>query len=133
MLEQERSSSKHKNQKRYSADEKLKIINRSKEIGNTAASDEFGVTRNSIRVWKKDYDKNGLEALMHKKSRPNHSPKKTSQWVVDKIVGIKKEKPEMGSKAMSEHLKRFESIDLSSTTIRKLFKKNSWDNFVKFQ
>jgi len=124
MLPSENVSPKHKSQKRYSADDKLKMINRSNEIGNNAASEELGVTRNSIRIWKKEYQENGLVALMPKKSRPNHSPKKTSQWVVDKIIDIKKDKPEMGSKAMSEHLKRFESIDLSSTTIRKIFKKN---------
>ncbi len=124
MLTDESSSSKHRCQRRYSADEKLKMINRSNEIGNQAASIEFGVTRNSIRVWKKEYDKDGLAALMPKKSRPNHSPKKTSQWVIDKIIDIKKDKSEIGSKAMSEYLKRFESIDLSTTTIRKIFKKN---------
>ncbi len=124
MLPSESDSSKHRCQRRYSADDKLKIINRSNDIGNMAASEEFGVTRNSIRIWKKEYQENGLVALMPKKSRPNHSPKKTSQWVVDKIIDIKKDKPEMGSKSMSEHLKRFESINLSSTTIRKLFNKN---------
>ena len=124
MLLSGKDSSKYRCQRRYSADEKLKIINRSNEIGNLAASLEFGVTRNSIRIWKKEYIKDGVTALMPKKSRPNHSPKKTSQWVVDKIIGIKKDKLEIGSKAMSEHLKRFESIDLSPTTIRKIFKKN---------
>ena len=84
MLTSESVSSKHRRQKRYSADDKLKIIERSNEIGNIAASEEFGVTRNSIRIWKNEYKKNGLVALMPKKSRPNHSPKKTSQWVVDK-------------------------------------------------
>lgn len=56
--------------------------------------------------------------------RPHHQPKKTSQWIVDRILKIKKEKPEMGAAAMSEHLLRFESVSLSRWTISKLFKKH---------
>src|ERR1700722_261087 len=64
-------------------------------------------------------------APIEKKSRrPHHQPKLTSQWIVDKILNIKKEKPEMGAKAMSEHLLRFESVSLSHSTISKIFKKH---------
>ena len=54
MFSRKNDSSKHRCQRRYSADEKLKIINRSNEIGPKAASEEFGVTINSIRIWKKE-------------------------------------------------------------------------------
>jgi len=43
---------------------------------------------------------------------------------VDKILKIKKEKPEIGAKAMSEHLLRFESVNLSHSTVAKIFKKH---------
>lgn len=69
---------------------------------------------------------NGIDAATMKKSRrPHHQPKLTSQWIVDKILKIKKEKPEMGAKAMSDHLLRFESVNLSHSTIAKVFKKHS--------
>ncbi len=60
-----------------------------------------------------------------KSRRPHHQPKLTSQWIVDKILKIKEEKPEMGAKAMSDHLQRFESVSLSHSTIAKIFKKHS--------
>lgn len=63
-------------------------------------------------------------ATAAKSRRPHHQPKKTSQWIIDKILKIKKEKPEMGSTAMSEHLLRFESVNLSRWTIAKIFKKH---------
>jgi transposase InsO family protein/transposase-like protein len=59
-----------------------------------------------------------------KSRRPHHQPKLTSQWIINKILKIKKEKPEMGAKAMSEHLLRFESVSLSRSTIAKVFKKH---------
>ncbi len=48
---------------------------------------------------------------MPKKSRPNHSPKKTSQWVVDKIIDIKKEKPEIGSAKLENQIIEFVPIE----------------------
>ena len=69
--------------------------------------------------------KGGGPVSTEKKSRrPHHQPKLTSQWIVDKILKIKKEKPEMGAKAMSDHLLRFESVSLSHSTIAKIFKKH---------
>src|SRR5271165_2349857 len=55
--------------------------------------------------------KSDVPASKEKKSRrPHHQPKLTSQWIVDKILKIKREKPEIGAKAMSDHLLRFESV-----------------------
>ncbi len=108
----------------FSPDFKLKVVKKAQELSNyVATAKEFNITDNSVRKWVKEYKEHGLDALLSKSSRPNYSPKKTSQWVIDKITKIKKEREEMGSKAMSEHLKRFESIDLSSTAIAKIFKK----------
>lgn len=110
--------------KSYSSDTKLKAVQRAKEVGNKIAAQELGASSNSVRIWRKLFKDHGIEGLVSKTSRPNHSPKKTTKWIVDKIIAIKKNKAEMGAKAMSDHLKRFESVDLSSTTVRKLFKKN---------
>jgi transposase InsO family protein len=109
----------------YTLDQKLdaiKIYNEISNISQTAL--KLGVNESVLRRWIKNHKELGADGLVAKSSRPNHSPKKTSQWVIDKIVSLKKDKSEMGSKSMSEHLKRFESIDLSQTTIGKIFKKN---------
>jgi len=111
----------------YPPDLKLKIVQRAKELGNVnAACREFNITGDAtVRKWIANFDKLGIEGLSSKSSRPNHSPKKTSQWVVDKILAIKKDRPEMGVKALSDHLKRFESVDLSATTVKKIFNSNN--------
>jgi len=108
----------------YSADYKQEAIEKAGELGSVvAAANELGIHPANINRWKKEFEEHGLEGLVAKSSRPHHQPKKTSQWIIDKIVGLKKERPEMGSAAMSDHLARFESVDLSSNTVAKIFKK----------
>ncbi|MGK5086124.1 DDE-type integrase/transposase/recombinase [Bdellovibrionota bacterium FG-2] len=80
----------------------------------------------TVHSWVHKYHRKGetMEALRPQSRRPHHQPKLTSQWVVDKIAKLKKDKPEMGSSAMSDYLLRFESISLSPKTLGKIFKKH---------
>ncbi len=69
-------------------------------------------------------NKSSAKAGPKKSRRPHHQPKLTSQWIIDKILKLKEEKPEMGARALSSHLLRFESISLSHSTIAKVLKKH---------
>ena len=126
MSQQEISTSKILSSRKYSTELKLQAVKRAKEIGNVnATAKELNIASDvTLRGWIKKYDEFGADGLIVRPSRPHHSPKKTSKWIVDKIIKIKKDRTEIGSKAMSEYLKRFESVNISSTTISKLFKKN---------
>ena len=87
---------------------------------------ELGIqSPSTVHGWVYQFRKRGgkLEAMKPQSTRPHHQPKLTSQWIVDKIKALKKEKPEMGASAMSEHLLRFESVSLSAKTVGKVFKK----------
>lgn len=115
-----------KQRKKYSSETKEDAVKRAMEIGNiTAASKEFGLPHGTLNKWVVAYKARGIDAFIPKSTRPNNQPKKTSNWIVNKIIEIKKEKPEMGSKGMSKHLERFESIELSPKTIGKIFKKHN--------
>lgn len=110
----------------YDLDFKKRSVDRAKELGNiTTASKELGLSVSTLAKWVLVFDKKGLEGLIAKSSRPNHQPKKTSQWLIDKILSFKKEKPEAGAALLSKHLKRNESVSLSAKTIQKIFKKHS--------
>ena len=111
--------------KRYSTETKLAVIEDLKTSGVSAVCKKYGVSNSRIYAWQSKYEKSGVDGLSRKSSRPHHQPKKTSDWVVKKILKLKKQSPEMGALALSLHLKRNESIDLSSNTISKLFKKHS--------
>lgn len=111
--------------RKHSPEFKKEVVERAKELGNVAAtSKEKGVDTTQIRSWIKAFEAQGVDGLKPKSTRPHHQPKKTVKWVVDKILGLKKERPEIGSKATSAHLARHEAIELSPTTVRKVFKKH---------
>jgi transposase InsO family protein/transposase-like protein len=113
--------------KKYDFETKKKAIERSLAGAPMAeVCKEFGLTKNTLYGWLHQLKKRGgnVEAMKPKSTRPHHQPKLTSQWIIDKIKQLKKKKPEMGARAMSEHLLRFESVNLSPKTIGKVFKKH---------
>lgn len=110
--------------KKYSADEKKKILDRAEAIGVSPACREFQVTNGIVYKWRRQFQERGIEGLVHKSSRPHHQPKKTTQWIVDKVLGLKKDRPEIGIEATSQHLARFDAVELSANTVGKIFKRH---------
>jgi transposase-like protein len=108
-----------------SAEQKKKIVELVDEIGLRQTAEEFGVGQSTISKWRKRYREDGVEALVAHSTRPHHQPKKTSQWIIDKIVALKKENSEMGSSATSQYLKRNDNISLSANTVAKIFKQQN--------
>ena len=110
--------------RKFSAEEKKRVLDRATEIGVIAASREAQVTDGLVYKWRRVYQEQGLEGLAAKSSRPHHQPKKTTQWIIDKVLGLKKVRPEIGTEATSQHLARFEAVELSANTVSKIFKKH---------
>jgi transposase-like protein len=122
-MSSEQKSTNHK-RKRYTTEVKLAILEDFKAMTAAEVCRKYGIASSQLYAWKKVYEKAGVDGLIPKSSRPHHQPKKTSDWIVAKILGLKKDRPEMGAKSVSLHLKRHESIDLSSNTVAKVFKKH---------
>ncbi len=118
------SSQSRRQHKTYNLDFKHNAVQQCQEVGVAAFSKSSGVAEGTLYAWMKRFKENKLEGLQSRSTRPHSSPKKTSQWVIDKIIALKKDSPEMGAKAVSEHLGRNESINLSARTVGKIFKKN---------
>lgn len=107
----------------YSKEEKQKAVELTEKVGTRAAAKELCIAEGNLTRWRTQFKESGADGLVNKSSRPHHQPKRTSQWVIDKIKLLKKEKPEMGVSAVSNHLARHEAIALSSNTVAKIFKK----------
>lgn len=110
--------------RRYTAEEKQEILDYAAEHGFGASCKRYGVGDSAVYRWKALYKESGFAGLVDKKSRPHHQPKKTTQWIIDKVLGLKKERPEIGIEAASQHLARFEAVALSANTVGKIFKKH---------
>lgn len=112
--------------KKYDFETKKRAIERVM-AGESAPSvaREMGFGASTLHGWVYQFRKRGgsFDSMKPKSTRPHHQPKLTSQWILDKILKLKKEKPEMGASAMSDHLLRFESVSLSTKTVGKIFKK----------
>jgi transposase-like protein len=50
---------------------------------------EHALSPSTLYGWIKRYKKEGVAGLATKSTRPHHQPKKTYQWIIDKIIGIK--------------------------------------------
>ena len=102
----------------------MDLVKKCKTQSVIKVANEAQIPKGTLYTWIKNFKAHGLEGLVRKSTRPNHNPKKTSQWVIDKIIDFKKQNPEMGSKSMSAFLKRNHSINLSSSTVKKIFRQN---------
>ena len=124
-LETKETSVSKRGRRPHSLEFRQQVIARAEELGSMEkACKELKVCATSGHKWRKLYKAKGVDGLISKGSRPHHQPKKTSQWLIDKVLGLKKERPEMGGHAASEHLARFESVALSPNTVTKIFKKH---------
>ena len=111
--------------RRHSQEFKLGVVKRIEGGESTIAiCKELKISTGLAYKWKLAYSEKGLEGLQVKSSRPHHQPKKTSPWIIDKVLGLKKAKPKLGIAAASDHLDRFEAVKLSPNTVGKIFKKH---------
>ena len=120
--------------RKHSQEFKLSSVKRV-EAGEsaTAVARELKLSPSLLSKWLKDYRARGLEGLQNKSSRPHHQPKKTSQWIIDKVLKLKRSKPELGIAAASEHLARFEAVDLRPTPLAKYLKVTICPTAIKGQ
>jgi len=109
----------------HSVDFKHKIVTRienGESYGHLAR--EFDVAQSLVRKWHLQFKEGGINGLQLKSTRPHHQPKKTNLWVIEKVLQLKKMRPELGIAAASDHMTRFESVNIAANTIRKIFKKH---------
>ena len=81
----------------------------------TEAAEEHGIDRSCAYKWLARYRELGWEGLQDLSRRPEHSPKRTPQNVIDALVALKTKHPDMGPAKLVPMLRR-EGHVLSVTT-----------------
>jgi len=80
-------------------------------------------TRNVVRKYLKRYEKEDVKGLEDKSRRPKHSPNQTSPtW--EKIVVMERKRTNFGRVRMQRHLKREFKLNIPSSTIRNIYRRN---------
>ena len=100
--------------KRYVGGEKLAKLCR-----------EYQISRPTGYLWVNRYEKTGrVEALYDRSSKPHHSPEKTGKVIEGEVVKLR-EKYGWGARKLQEILKQREGIELSESTIKRIFHRNN--------
>jgi putative transposase len=110
--------------RKHTPEFRKKVLDYCDTAGVYATAKEFDLATSVIYKWQRRFKAGGFEGLIDKSSRPHHQPKKTSQWIIDKVLGLKRAKPEIGGAQAADHLARFDAVTLSPNTVHKIFKKH---------
>jgi transposase InsO family protein len=116
----ERKRKRIKRGKRYSAEEKLKIVKLQAEEGYSVAllCQEFGVSDNSLYSWKRRYREAGAAGLAGR--RPGPSAQTTSSPLQDTILETKRRHPDFGVRKVSQFLRRVLFVGACPETVRRV-------------
>ena len=119
----ERRRKRSKSWKRYSTEEKLKIVKLEAEEGYSVAllCQEFGVSGHSLYSWIKRYREAGAAGLVGRRSGPARREIPTP--LQDTILETKRQHPDFGVRKVSQFLRRILSIGACPETVRRALKK----------
>lgn len=81
---------------------------------------EFGISRPTGYNWLKRYQRNGIRGMEEKSRRPHHSPERTARGLEERVVELRKERPDWGARKI-QHLLQSEGVQLPGSTIHRIF------------
>jgi len=80
----------------------------------------FGVAVTTITTWCKAYQAGGPEALIPRPMVPPVRKPRTPDPKREAVAALKREQPELGTRRISDLLKRFEALGVSETQVRRI-------------
>lgn len=106
---------KNKAEKRQA---RLHIVRYAQREGIKAAAREYGCSKNTVRLWKRRFEDEGMRGLDEKRDVPRDIPHKTSKANERYIVSCRKKVPCYGP----QRLKMFFAINESEGAIKRILK-----------
>lgn len=108
------------------AKQKLKVIDwlRAHKGNVSLTARHFGLTRKTVKKWRNNFNKFGIQGLNEKSHRPKKLRTMVTGWVViNEIVKLRKKYPAWSKYKISRILKRDKSIVVSASTVGRVLKK----------
>jgi transposase InsO family protein len=91
---------------------------------------EFEISRPTAYCWLKRYQAGGIAGMQEASRRPHHSPARTTAGMEQRVVELRRERPDWGARKLRQVLRR-EGIELATSTIHRIFLRNQlvreWD------
>jgi len=81
---------------------------------------EFEISRPTAYCWLKRYQEHGISGMQEGSRRPHHSPGRTAAGFEQRVVELRRQRPDWGARKI-QHLLRREGIELPASTIHRIF------------
>ena len=109
---------------------KFVVMASRKERSMTELCAEFGISRPTAYCWLNRYHARGIAGMQEESRRPHHSPGRTAGEWEQRVVELRRERPDWGARKIGHQLRR-EGIDLPASTIHRIFLRHQlvreWD------
>jgi transposase len=99
---------------------RVKMVLYAIEFNISAAARVFGTTRDTVRYWKRQYERYGTKGLENKSRAPHRIPHKTPQHIEDQILLHRDKLPSWGPVRIKEDF----NIPVSTGAIYRILKQN---------
>jgi len=91
---------------------------------------EFEISRPTAYCWLKRYEKHGIPGMQEASRRPHHSPRRTANGFEQRVVDLRRQRPDWGARKI-RYLLGKEGIELPASTIHRIFLRHQlvrdWD------
>ncbi len=90
-----------------------------RESSVSALCAEFGISRTTGHEWLRRYREGGVGAVVEHSRRPKQSPRRTALEVEERIVELRRERPDWGARKLAVLLGR-EGLELPAATVHRV-------------
>ena len=72
---------------------RLRLVRYAQNKGIREAARAFGCSRNTVRLWLRRYEADGIKGLQEKSKAPKYIPHKTSKYQEKQVIQARKQVP----------------------------------------
>lgn len=116
------------------AKQKLKVIDwlRAHKGNVSLTARRFGLTRKTVKKWRNNFNKFGIQGLNEKSHRPKKVRTMVTSWlIINEIVKLRKKYPAWSKYKIARILERDKQIIVSASTVGRVLKKKGLINVKK--
>lgn len=99
---------------------RVKLVQYAVKHGIWAATRQFACSRNTVRKWKRRWEKEGTKGLRNRSRKPRVSPNKTPKELEDYVVALRKQLKKISGKRMRMEF----GVPLQPSTIYRIYDDN---------
>jgi transposase InsO family protein len=93
------------------------------EVSVSSLCAEFGISRATGHLWLKRYRAGGIAGMAEQSRRPRSSPRRTREQVEERLVALRRERPDWGARKLAVLLAR-EGVAIPAATVHRVLSRH---------